>query len=162
MNGYDVRVLRGHIENVKRNLEKAERNPVVTAHWVGKSEARIEGEGFTMSTGGEGQPSSMKALLGALTGCDVELIALHATLLGIQLERLTIEARGHFTVQRLYGIEDGPPPGYDQITYTIKLSAPGATAEQLEHLRRAVEQASPVGDSLSRAIPLTLEFDAER
>lgn len=162
MNGYDVQAVRGHIESVKRNPEKAERNPVVTAHWVGKSEARIDGEGFTMRTGGEGQPSSMKALLATLAGCDIEVIALNATLLGIPLEALTIEARGHFNVERLYRIEEGPPPGYDHISYTIRLTAPGATADQLEHLRRAVEQASPVGDSLSRAIPLTLEFEAER
>ncbi len=161
MNGYDVPALATHIEGVKRDLAKAERNPIVTAHWVGKSEARIEGEGFTMRTGGDGQPSSMKALLGTLAGCDVEVIALHSTLLGIPIESLTIEVRGHFNVQRLYGIDDGPPPGYDGITYTIKLKAPGATAEQLDRLRGMVERASPVGDSLSRAIPLTLEFAAE-
>ncbi|HEY3246695.1 MAG TPA: OsmC family protein [bacterium] len=158
MNGYDVPALGAHIEGVKRDLAKAERNPVVTAHWVGKSEARIEGEGFTMHTGGDGQPSAMKALLGTLAGCDIEVIALHATLLGITLESLTIEARGHFTVQRLYGLAEGPAPGYDRISYTIKVKAPGATTEQLNHLREMVERASPVGDSLSRPIPLTLEF----
>lgn len=161
MNGYNRRSLRAHIDGVKREPEKAERNPVVTGHWVGKSGARIEGEGFTLRTGGKNQPSSMKALLATLAGCDIEVIALTATLLGIKLDELTIEARGHFNVERLYGIETGPPPGYDRISYTIRLKAPGATEEQLARLRAAVERASPVGDSLGRNIPLSLEFQAE-
>ncbi|MGH2349385.1 MAG: OsmC family protein [bacterium] len=161
LNGYDVAKLAAHLERAKRNPEETERNPVATAHWVGQSEARVEGEGFTMHVGGDGQPSAMKALLGTLAACDVELLAMHAALLGLQIERLTIEARGHFTVQRLYGMEDAPPSGYDRIAYTINLSAPGATAEQLAHLRRMVERASPVGDSLGRAIPLDLEFVTE-
>lgn len=161
MNGYNVRSVRGHIDRVRANPELAERNPVVTGYWLGKSEARIEGEGFTLRTGGKNQPSSMKALLATLAGCDIEVIALNATLLGIKLESLTIEARGYFNVERLYGIEAGPPPGYDRITYAIRLKAPGATHDQLARLREAVERASPVGDSLSRAIPMTMEFQAE-
>jgi uncharacterized OsmC-like protein len=161
LNGYDVAKLVAHLERARGNPEETERNPIVTAHWVDQSEARVEGQGFTMHVGGDGQPSAMKALLGTLAACDVEVIAMHAALVGLQIERLTIESRGHFTVQRLYGMEGAPPSGYDRISYTIKLSAPGATAEQLAYLRRMVERASPVGDSLSRSIPLELEFVAE-
>lgn len=161
INGYDVAKLAAHLERARRNPEETERTPVATAHWVGQSEARVEGQGFTMHTGGDGQPSAMKALLGTLAACDVEVIAMHAALMGLQIERLTIEARGHFTVQRLYGMEDAPPSGYDRISYTVKLRVPGATPEQLAYLRRMVERASPVGASLSRAVPLELEFVAE-
>ncbi|MGH2405031.1 MAG: OsmC family protein [bacterium] len=114
-----------------------------------------------MHVGGEGEPTAMSVLLGAFAACDIEVVSTHAALLGIQLESLSIEARGHFNVQALFAINGAPSPGYDQISYTIKIHAPAATPEQLAYLRERCERSSPVGDSLGRPIPLNLEFVTE-
>jgi len=39
------------------------------------------------------------------------------------------------------------------------IEAPGATDEQIGYLKDRCERSSPVGDSLRKQIPLTLEFD---
>ena len=85
-------------------------------------------------------------------------MATHASLLGLEIQGLEVEAKGHFNIRRLLGLE-GPRPGYDRIAYTIRLRAPGATEEQIALLREMCERGSPVGDSLARAIPLDLKIE---
>lgn len=161
INGYDVDELLNYIEGVKRDTTLAERRPILAAHWVGESRARVEFKNTVMHIGGEGEPSAMSVLLASLAACDVEVVSTHAALLGIQLEGLTIEARGHFNVESFLGIEGAPGSGYDEISYTVKIRAPSATPEQLASLRERCERSSPVGDSLSRPIPLKLELVAD-
>ena len=160
VNGYDVEELRMKVERARREPAVAERNPVATAYWEARSRARVEVGKSVYYIGGEEEPSAMQALLGSLAACDVELVALHAALLGIRLESLTIEARGHFNIQSYFGIEGAPGSGYDQISYTVRIRAPGMTLGQLGILRQRCERSSPVGDSLARPIPLKLEFVA--
>ncbi|HVD61513.1 MAG TPA: hypothetical protein VNC11_11630, partial [Gemmatimonadaceae bacterium] len=50
--------------------------------------------------------------------------------------------------------------GYDAVSSIVRLSIPGATPEQVAYLKARCERSSPIGDSLSRAIPLRLEFIA--
>lgn len=161
VNGYDLVELRGYVEKVKRDPSVAERTPTLTAYWAGEGRARVEFKNSVLHVGGEGEPSAMSVLLGSLAACDIEVVSTHAALLGIQLESLSIEARGHFNVQALFGVEGAPGPGYDGITYTIRIRAAGATPQQMAYLRERCERSSPVGDSLARAIPLKLELVAE-
>jgi len=134
---------------------------VLTAHWVGKDRARVELRDKMVHVGGDGDFSAMQLLLASLAACDVEVITTHASLLGLAIEDLTIEARGHFNIQRLLGITPSAAPGFDQISYTVKLRVPSATDEQVTLLREMCERASPVGNSLARSIPLELEFIRE-
>lgn len=158
LNGYDAERLRAYVDAVRREPGKAERNPALTATWVGGRRARVELQGKVVHVGGDDEYSAMQLLLASLAACDVEVVTTHATLLGIPIRSLQIEARGHFTVQRLFGISPAPAPGYDDIFYTVRLDAPAATPEQRAILKEMCERVSPVGDSLGRSIPLRLEF----
>ncbi len=133
----------------------------MVAHWSGGSRSRIEYNDLVTSLGGEGELNPMQMLLASLAACDVDLIAMHASFLGIKVESLSVEASGHFNVQSYLGLENGPGAGYDEITYTVHLRIPGATPEQIAYLRERCERSSPVGDSLSRIIPLTLKMEVE-
>lgn len=159
LNGMNVPELRDYVESMKANPSVAERNPTIVARWNGGPRAVIRHEEQTLEIGGEGEPSAMVLLLASLAACDVEVVATTATLLGLELEHLEVEAKGHFNVQRLLGIEEGPDPGYDRIGYTIRVRAPQATDEQVEALKTVCERSSPVGDSLSRRIPLELTVE---
>ena len=88
------------------------------------------------------------------------MLTMHASFLGLKVESLAIEVSGHFNVQSYLGLEGAPGSGYDEISYTVRVSAPRATPEQIAYLRERCERSSPVGDSMSRAIPLKLEFTA--
>ncbi len=156
--GIDVRPLQAFIESVRKDPSNADRNPTVLAEWVGGDQSKITMDGIQTYLGGEGYLNPMKMLLACFAASDVDVVAMHASFLGIKIESLSIEASGHFNVQSYLGIEDTPGSGYDQIAYTIRLHAPAATPEQIEHLIKQCELGSPVGDTLGRSVPMKLEF----
>ncbi len=160
INGFNVTDLRNYIDGVKKDSTKADRHPKLIAKWEGDERARIEFGDIITHFGGEGQMSAMNMVLASLAACDVEVIATHASLLGIKIENLSVEASGYFNVGMLLGLEDAPSPGYQSISYTVRIDAPEATPDQMSYLRERCERSSPVGDTLKRAIPLKLEFEA--
>ncbi|MBT2596404.1 OsmC family protein [Arthrobacter sp. ISL-72] len=159
VNGISVAGWEAFRDEVRKDASVADRRPAVTARWVGGSRSRVEFEGKTMHIGGNEDFNAMQALLAALAACDVDLIALHAALLGLEVKDLRVEATGHFNVRAYLGLE-APGSGYTGISYKIILNAPGASDEQIRLLRERIERSSPVGDSLGRSIPLTIEFNA--
>jgi uncharacterized OsmC-like protein len=161
LNGMDVRELREYIQGCDRDPAQAERNPVLVAKWLGGSRAQIDFGNSTVHMGGDEDPSAMKMLLACLAACDVEVVATHASLMGLRIEDLEIEARGHFNIRRLLGLE-GPAPGYDRLSYTVRVRAPGATDEQIARLKEVCERSSPVGDSFAKSVPPSLQVEVVR
>ena len=159
LNGIDVDELRSFKEAVENDRSEASRWPVVVARWDGGSRSRIEFRDTVTFIGGDGELNPMQTLLAALVACDVDLIAMHAALLEIPIESLTVEASGHFNVASYLGIEDSAGSGYDRIDYRVRIRAKGVTEEKLAYFRRVCEVSSPVGDSLSRSVPLQLEVE---
>ena len=159
INGVNVAEMLEYKNHCKQDSTKAERNPALVAHWVGGSRSRVEFKDMVVHLGGDDELNPMQMLLATLAACDVDLIAMHASFLGLKIESLSVETTGHFNVRSYLGLE-APSSGYDEISYTVRLSAPGATPEQIAHLRERCERSSPVGDSLAHAIPLKLEFTA--
>jgi uncharacterized OsmC-like protein len=160
LNGMNRDELRDFAAKATADPTVADRDPVVVARWLGGDESEVAfPSGQPIRVGGD-QPSAMRLLLATLAACDVDLIATCATLLGIEIESLTVEASGHFNVSRYLGVATGTDPGYQNIAYTVRLRARGATAEDLARLREACEVASPVGDTLRRSVPLTMRFES--
>ena len=162
VNGIDVDELREFVASVERDPTAADRDPVVIARWAGGDRAEVafaSGEP-ALSVGGADGPSAMTLLLASLVACDVDLVVSRAALLGVEIESLMVEATGHFNVRRYLGLDAAAGPGYERIAYTIRLKTRGGTSAQLAELRRACEQASPVGDTLQRQVALSLRFDA--
>jgi len=162
INGVNLTELLEFKDRVAQDSTKADRNPMLIAHWVGGSRSRVEFKDKVVHIGGDDELNPMQMFLATLAACDVDLVAMHASFLGLKLESLTVEATGHFNVQSYLGLDNAPGSGYDAIAYTVRLSAPGVTPEQIALLRDRCERSSPVGDSLTRAIPLKLEFEADR
>lgn len=160
VNGVNVTELLEFKNICRSNPAKADRQPMVVAHWVGGSRSRVEFQDKAVHIGGDDELNPMQMLLATLAACDVDLVAMHASLLGLKIESLSVEAKGHFNVQAYLGLEGTPGSGYDAISYTVRLSVPGAAPEQMSHLHERCERSSPVGDSLTRAIPLNLEFES--
>lgn len=158
LNGIDVAETRAYIEECEKEPTKAERNPTIVAKWVGGTRAQVDFGQSVVHMGGDEDPSAMKMFLACLAACDIEVVTTHATLLGMKLEGLEIEANGHFNIRRLLGLP-GDGPGYDRVGYTVRVRAPGATEEQVARLREVCERASPVGDSFARATPPILEIE---
>ncbi|MFQ5944505.1 MAG: OsmC family protein [Anaerolineales bacterium] len=159
--GINVEALLQFRDKVKEDPAQADRSPRIVAHWIGGSRSRVEFGDVVTYIGGDAELNPMQMLLASLAACDVDLIAMHASFLGLKVGSLSVEADGHFNVQSYLGIDDTPGSGYDRMAYTVRLSVPGATPEQLDYLRKRCETSSPVGDSLARPIELKFEFDAQ-
>ena len=162
INGIDVAELREYIESCRLDATRADRNPVVIARWVGGTRAEVTSSvgGPPVYMGGVDDPSALGMVLRSLAACDVEVVANKAALLGVQIEDLSIEARGFANVGRYLGLDSGAGSGYQRIAYTIHLKTKGATTAQLEEIRRACLEGSPVGDTLEGAVAVEMEFDA--
>jgi uncharacterized OsmC-like protein len=161
LNGMDVDELREYIDSVAADGTQADRDPTVTARWVGGTRAEVVSTlgGAPVYMGGDDDPSAMGILLRALAACDIEVVATRATLLGIEIEDLTIEATGYFNVARYLGVEAPSGAGYQRASYTVHLKTKGgASPEQIADLNAALE-ASPVGDTFERNVPVSFEFD---
>jgi len=161
LNGMDVDELRDYIESVTVDAGRADRDPTVMARWVGGTRAEVISTlgGPPVYMGGDDDPSAMGMLLRALAACDIEVVVTRATLLGIDIEDLTIEAKGYFNVARYLGVDAPSGAGYQRTSYTVRLKTKeGASPEQIADLKAALE-ASPVGDTFERSVPVSFEFE---
>ena len=162
INGIDVEELREYIESCAQDPGRADRDPVVVGRWVGGTRAEVAAKtgGAPVYMGGPDDLSAMGMLLRTLAACDIEVIANRAALLGVEIDDLSIEVSGHFNVGRYLGLDAPAGPGYDRVSYVVRLKTRGATAEQLEEIRQACLTGSPVGDTLERHVPVDLRFEA--
>jgi len=160
INGLDVAELREFIESVESDRSNADREAAITSRWIGgfRSAARSKLGGPTVFMGGDDDPGAMGMLLRCLAACDIEVVVTKATLLGVHIEELTIEATGDFNVAKYLGLGGDEGSGYRNISYVVHLRTAGATAEQIDEIRRALE-ASPVADTLARGVPAKLVLE---
>ncbi len=156
--GFDMDEYNDFKAKVLEDRTKADRDPTAVAHWVQGEEMRVVYGDKEVTIGADDGLSSMAMVLAAFAACDVAMVALHASFMGLKVESVTGEVNGHFNVARYLGIEEGPGPGYDQMSTTIYVEAPDATPEQIAHLKHVCETASPVGDTLGRVVPMQLEI----
>lgn len=161
INGVNVDKIKQLQDQAKKDPAAADREPKLEARWLGGSATHIEFGDVVSKIGGDGNLNAMQTLLAALAACDIDLVAMHAALIGLPIDELSIEVSGHFNTQAYFGVENAPGPGYDRIAYTVHLKALQATPEQIKHLRGRCERSSPVGDSLSKSIPLTLKVEKD-
>ena len=145
---------------VMKDPSEADHHTALVAHWVGGSRSRVELKDKIVHLGGPGEFDPMQMLLATLAACDVDLMAIHASFLGLKIESLSVEAAGDFNAQSYMGLEGGPTSAYETISYIVRVSIPSATPEQIAYLRERCERSSPVRDSLLRSIPLKFEFKA--
>jgi uncharacterized OsmC-like protein len=160
VNGIDAGKLEHYKEKVRADPSRAGRQFTVAARWEGGPRSSIEFEGKVVGgIGGDGELSPMQALLASLAACDVDVVATHAALIGLEIEELSVEATGDFDVHAYLGLEGAGGSGFQHIRYRVRIKARTASPEQVERLRQQCERGSPVGDSLARPIPLEFEID---
>jgi uncharacterized OsmC-like protein len=161
INGIDIAELAEYTESCRIDPARADRNPTVIARWVGGGRAEVTSTlgGPPVYMGGPDDPSALGMLLRSLAACDVEVVATRAASLGVEIEDLWIEAQGYANIGRYLGLASPMSPGYQRIAYTVHIKAKGATADQLEEIRRACVEGSPVGDTLERAVELEMDFE---
>ncbi len=160
VNGVNVHELQGFRQLAAADADEARMSPRVVARWLGGDASRVDCGSASVYLGGEGNLNPMQALLASLAACEVDVIATHAALIGLQIEELEVEATGSFDLRSYLGLDDAPGSGYDEVTYRARLLAPDATPEQIAHLHERCERSSPVGDTLARQVAVKTEIQS--
>ncbi len=161
INRMDVEELHRDVSTYKESPEKCNIVRTMTAEWVGGTRARIAGRNKELHIGGPEDFGAMSVALASFLACELDVIVTHATLRGIELEKLTVEGTGRFNLARYMGVAGEPGPGYESVDYTVRIRAKNATRDQVRDLVSLCETASPVGDTLMRPVNVTLHTVVE-
>ena len=153
LNGIDVGGLKAAAAAAETDPSSAERHPTLRARWLGADRSLAEIDGKSIEVAGPGGLDAMQLVLAAFAGCEIEVIATRAAMMGLRVESIEIEIDAHFDVRAYFGL-DGPHCGYDRVAYVMRLRAPGITEEQIRELEHALEHSSPVGATLAERVPL--------
>ena len=102
-------------------------------------------------------PNPVEQLLSALGNCLVVGYAANATAAGIEIEDLTIDVEGDLDLHTFLGLNAEGNAGYDAIRVNVQLKS-DATPEQLAEIHEKVVGTSPVGHTLGRSVPVTIDL----
>lgn len=128
---------------------------------------RVEKQGETvtvtdMSTGiggGGTAPSPGLLSMAALASCDATLFTIRAAQEGLNLTALEVTVDCESDSRGLLGLDDTIPPGNLNVRIRFRIGAKNATPERLREIVEDVVAHSPVGDDVSRAVPLQVEVE---
>ena len=111
---------------------------------------------FEVLGGDDTAANPVEQLLGALGNCLAVGYAVNAAAAGIEITSLDIALEGDLDLHTFLGLRDGNA-GYESIRVSVDLQA-DASDEQLAALHQKVTATSPVGHTLSRAVPVDIQL----
>ena len=109
--------------------------------------------------GGASAPSAGWLMRAALANCDATMIALRAAELGIELSTLEVTVGSLSDDRGLIQIDDSIPAGPLKVWTKVRISASNASEAALYEIVDWAEKHSPVGDAISRAVPLEVKVE---
>lgn len=107
--------------------------------------------------GSDTAPNPVEQLLAALGNCLAVGYAANATAAGVELKDLRIELEGELDLHTFLGLDPEGNAGYQAIRATVSLDT-DASAETVDELHKRVIGTSPVGHTLARPVPVTVDL----
>jgi uncharacterized OsmC-like protein len=171
VNGINVDDLFALIEGVKRDAAKGKTKWHVATTWRGQTRSRTQIDGFGI--GGEEVPrqfsididepyelggsnrfaNPQEYLLAALNACMTVGYVAQCAVRGITLQSLEIETDGEIDLRGFLGIDPAVPPGYEKLSYVVRIKGSG-TKEEFAEIHKAVMATSPNFHNVSRPVDL--------
>jgi len=103
-------------------------------------------------------PNPVEYLLTALASCVTSSIVYHAAARGITIRSMESRLEGDIDLQGFLGIRDDVPRGYKEIRMFVKIDADGSE-EELKELVKLGPTYSPVFDTITRPVPVTVQLE---
>jgi len=103
-------------------------------------------------------PNPVEYALTALAACVTSSIVYHAAAKGVVIRSMESRLEGDIDLQGFLGIKDDVPRGYQEIRMYVNIDA-DAPPEKLEEIVRLGPTYSPVFDTITRAVPVTVQLD---
>ena len=162
LNDVDIKAVGDLIEAVRADPENALTSWAAHVTWNGgfSSSSRVREFAPAPSDepaalgGGDSAPNPVEQLLAALGNCLAVGYAANATIAGIQIKSLQVDLRGDLDLHVFLGLKAGHA-GFESVTATVRIDTDASRA-QLEELHTSVVASSPVGHTLSSAVPLDI------
>ena len=107
--------------------------------------------------GSDTAANPVEQLLGALGNCLAVGYAANATAAGIQIHSLSVDLEGDLDLHTFLGLNPEGNAGYQAIRVAVRLDS-DASPGQLATLHQRVVGTSPVGHTLSRAVPVQIDL----
>jgi uncharacterized OsmC-like protein len=108
--------------------------------------------------GGASANSPSWHLRAALASCDATLLAMRAARLGMKLNSIEVRVEATSDGRGMF-LDDDVLPGSPEMHLYFKIAATDVSQEAVEALVHWVEQHSPVGSDVSRAVDLRSEIE---
>jgi uncharacterized OsmC-like protein len=162
LNQVDLGAVGALIDKVKERPSAGETTWSAEVRWTGafRSEATIRTFAPVASDeprglgGSDSAPNPVEQLLGALGNCLAVGYAANASAAGIAIRDLRINLDGDLDLHTFLGLADGHA-GFSAIRVAVHLDTDADEAAVAE-LHRKVAATSPVGQTLSKAIPVEI------
>ncbi|MDH3300558.1 MAG: OsmC family protein [Acidimicrobiia bacterium] len=164
LNDVNMEAVAGLAGKIQEQPEVAATQWNASVSWKGgfRSEARIRDFAPIPSDepgglgGTDSGPNPVEQLLAALGNCLAVGYAANATAAGIELKDLTIELEGDLDLHTFLGLSQGNA-GYESISVRVNIDS-DASPEEIQAMHDKVVGTSPVGHTLSRAVPVTIDL----
>lgn len=164
LNDVDIESVAGLARKIQGEPEVAATKWSAEVAWKGgfRSEARIRDFGSARSDepnqlgGTNTGPNPVEQVLGALGNCLAVGYAANATAMGIAINNLTIKVEGDLDLHTFLGLKEGHA-GFSEISAKVDIDS-DASPEAIQALHAKVTSTSPVGHTLSRAVPINVDL----
>lgn len=97
-------------------------------------------------------------VLHALAGCLTTSLVYHAAARGIRIDRVESWYEGDLDLRGFLGVSDDVRRGYQAVRVRFAIDAPGATRDQLEELVQMGMKHSPVFDTVSNPVGVSVSL----
>jgi len=162
LNQVDLGAVGALVEKIRQRPSAAQTTWSAEVRWAGafRSEAAVRKFAPIASDeprgmgGTDSAPNPVEQLLAALGNCLAVGYAINASAAGITIRTLRIDVDGDLDVHALFGLADGHP-GFSAIRVAVHLDS-DADEDAVAELHAKVAATSPVGQTLSQAIPVEI------
>jgi uncharacterized OsmC-like protein len=103
-------------------------------------------------------PNPVEYLLTTLAGCVTSSIVYHAAAKGITIRSMESRLEGDIDLQGFLGVKDDVPRGYKEIRMYVNIDA-DAPPEKLQEIVQVGKTYSPVFDTVTSAVPVSVQLD---
>lgn len=164
INNVDLESVVGLVGAIQEDPAKADTVWSATVTWTGgfRSESRVRDFAPVPSDepaglgGTDTAPNPVEQLLAALGNCLAVGYAANASVAGIELRSVDIELSGDLDLHTFLGLGQGHA-GFRGIEARVAIES-DASPEAIEALHEKVTATSPVGHTLGRAIPVSVDL----
>lgn len=178
INGLDLQALQGLVNEIKADHRRGLAHFDVTTRWQGAMGSRTRVDGWSLGgrklpqsfeipideprelLGRDASPNPQEYLLAAMNACMLNTFVAACSLMGVTLQSVELQSEGELDLRGFLGLDPSVKPGYDSISYTIRVKGDG-TREQYAKAHEAMKATSPNYFNIANAITLNSRLVVE-